>query len=69
MTARKFQKGRPVLSIADFSRCSCEWFWIAFGSTEKAVHRSFVISWQYRIIEDFIKRRQIFVADAIKKEG
>lgn len=63
----KYKRGRIVRSIADFSTCKAEMFWIEQGHIVR--HRSWLISWQYHYLEMMIKRGYIFIAERIEEEN
>ena len=65
MTKPKYKKGRRIQSVADFSRTCWLWFIVEFGNTKKTLHRSFLISWQYRTLEQFVNAGRVFVANPI----
>lgn len=64
MSKRKYKKGRQITSVSDFDSCESLWYiW-----NEKTIHRSFLISLQYRTLVNLIMRGCIYIADLIKKE-
>lgn len=62
----KYKRGRIVRSIADFSTCKAEMFWIAQGNYFR--HKSWLMSWQYHYLETMINRGGIFIAERIEEE-
>ena len=46
-----------------FDEFDGDWFIVKFGNKEKTIHRSFLISWQYRVLKQFIKREAIYAAE------
>ena len=67
MSKPKYKQGKPIKSIADFAKSDKTWFKVRFGNKLKTLHRSFLISWQYRILELFINRGSIYEAEEITK--
>ena len=58
-----YKSGRPILSISDFDTCESLWYkWHG-----KTVHRSVLMSLQYRILLRDIKMAAIYTAE--KREG
>jgi len=69
MTKPKYKKGRRIQSVADFSRTCWPWFIVEFGNTKKTLNRGFLISWQYRTLEQFVNAGRVFVANPIGGEN
>lgn len=69
MSKPKYKMGRRIKSVADFSRTCWPWFIVEFGNTIKTLNRSFLISWQYRTLENFINLGRVYVAEPIKEEA
>jgi len=65
MSKQKYKRGRAIRSIEDFEYCPSEFYIVKFGKTEKTTHYSFLISWQYRTLRNFIELRRVFVAERI----
>lgn len=63
---RKYRNGRQITSIADFDQCESIFYIVRFGENTKTVHRSFLISWQYSTLLNFIQKGWVFEA---VKEG
>lgn len=68
MSKPKYKQGKLIKTVADFSKSNSMWFKVNFGNKPKTVHRSFLISWQYRLLEKFINHGRVFEADNIKGE-
>lgn len=68
MSKPKYKQGKMIRSIADFAKSKSKWFKVYFGNEPKTRHRSFLISWQYRVLENFINAHWIYEADLIQKE-
>ena len=59
MSKSMYKKGRRIESVADFDKCESLWYkW-----NEKTVHRSVLISLQYRTLMNSIISGRIFVAE------
>lgn len=62
MSKRKYEKGKRIDSISEFSFCESQWYiW-----REKTTHRSILTSLQYHTLEQFIKHGMIWVAKKIE---
>ena len=68
MSKRKYRKGKMIKSVADFSKSGCKYFIVYFGSKPRTIHRSFLASWQYMLLERFICNKHIYEADLIREE-
>lgn len=64
MSRRKYERGRQICSVSDFERSGSDWFIVMFGADQRTRHRAFLISLQYRTLENFIKRGAVFEARA-----
>ena len=69
MAKPKYKKGRRIKSVADFSKPSSRWFIVTAWPRKKTIHRSFLISWQYRTLETFINRGWVYVAEPLYEEA
>ena len=65
MSKRKYKRGRAIRRIEDFEYCPSEFYIVKFGKTDKTLHYSFLISWQYRTLKKFIELRCVFAAERI----
>ena len=65
MSKKKYKQGKQICSIADFDNSDRDYFIIRFGNKPQTKHRSFLISWQYRTLSQFIERGRVFEADKI----
>ena len=64
MSKSMYKKGRRIESVSDFDQCESLWYkW-----NEKTVHRSVLISLQYRTLLNAIIRGRVFVAERITDE-
>lgn len=63
MSKPKYKQGRQILSMADFEKSECLYFKVKFGDKIKTTHRSFLISWQYRTLLNFMRSGWVFEAD------
>lgn len=68
MSKRKYKRGAQIKTIAEFDQCESKWFVIRYPDHDKTLHRSFIISWQYRTLLGFINRGMLYKADDIKEE-
>ena len=62
MSKRKYRAQYQIDSVTEFDECPNTFFIVQFGETRKTLHRSFLISWQYRTLENFIKQGRICAA-------
>lgn len=59
MSKAKYKKGEQITDISEFAACDGEWYkW-----RDKTVHRAFLISLQYRVLDNAIKGGIIFRAE------
>ena len=64
MSKPMYKKGRRIESVSDFDQCESLWYkW-----NEKTVHRSILISLQYRTLLNAIIGGRVFVAERITDE-
>lgn len=64
MSEKKYKRGKPIRSISEFDQSESKWFIVYFGRTNpQTKHRSFLISWQYRTLLDFINKGFVFEAE------
>ncbi len=68
MTARKYKEGQIIRSIYDFDQSESEFNIVHFGNKPKTVHRSFLISQQYRVLKRWIERGMVFAAERIEND-
>lgn len=68
MSKPKYKKGRRIKSVADFSKTFSLWFIVTAGTRNKTLHRSFLISWQYRTLEAFINGGWVYVAEPLQAQ-
>lgn len=64
MSRRKYERGRQICSVSDFERSESSWYIVLFGNNARTRHRGFLISLQYRTLENFIKRGAVYEARA-----
>lgn len=63
MSKRKYKRGKLIRSVAEFEKCESAWYIVYFGTTRpKTIHRSFLESWQYRTLKNFINKGEVFIA-------
>lgn len=65
MSRKKYKQGQRINSISEFDQSSALYYIVHFGSTPKTLHRSFLISWQYRVLLNFINHGRVFEAENI----
>ena len=70
MTARKYRKGHKIRSMIELARADMytDFYIVQFGSTEKTLHRGWLLSWQYRQLELAVQAGRIWAAERIKDE-
>ena len=60
----KYQKGNQICSMSEFEQSRNQMFIVEFGrGNYKVRHRSFLISWQYRVLQNFILRGWLYEAE------
>ena len=62
MPKQKYRQGKQINSIAEFSESESTFFIVHFGNKPCTKHKAFLISWQYRLLERFVKHGKIFEA-------
>ena len=65
MSRKKYKQGQRINSISEFDQSSALYYIVHFGSTPKTLHRSFLISWQYRVLLNFINHGRVVEAENI----
>ena len=60
MSKKKWEKGRQIYSVADFSIIKEYKPWFIVNG--KTMHKSFLESMTFRTVEGFIRRGQVFAA-------
>lgn len=68
MSKRKYTQGKQIESMCDFAESESKFFIVHFGNKPCTKHRAFLISWQYQLLERFIKSGRVFEAKAIERE-
>lgn len=66
MSKPKYKQGKQICSMADFEKSECLYFKVKFGNKVQTKHRSFLISWQYRTLLNFIQNGWVFEAERVK---
>jgi len=72
MSERKYSQGKPIRSMAEFEQYDGIFFVVKFGNGSRTMHRTFLISWQYRSLKKFIDQGCVFEAvkdDKSQREG
>lgn len=68
MQKPKYKKGKPIRSIDDFEKSKAMYYKVDFGGmNSRTIHRAFLISWQHKMLRDFIYGGRIWEAEL--KEG
>lgn len=68
MSSKKYKRGDQIHTVSDFDQSSSKFYIVYFGPTNpRTIHRSFLISWQYRTLLTWIARGWVFEADFIKE--
>ena len=68
MSKPKYKQGKLIKSISDFDKNKSEFYRVDFGKNTRTIHRSFLISWTYRTLENFINRGGIHEAEMTEEE-
>lgn len=69
MSKRKYKAAYQFKTMAGFAFYHGTYFVVKFGKCMKTVHRSFLESWQYRLLEQFVKSGRIYAAERIIDEN
>lgn len=69
MSKRMYKQGKKIYSMADFENSKSMFYIVYFGNKRCTKHRSFLISWQYRILSNFITNGLVYEADKENKGG
>lgn len=65
MSKAKYKQGKQICSISDFDNSGKQWYkW-----RSKTVHRSVLMSLQYRTLKGYILSGVIYEADMMEEEG
>lgn len=62
MTASKYFQGKQICTMSEFDQCEKKWY-ILYLSNKKTVHRSMLISQQYRTLLNWIIQGRLFEAE------
>lgn len=66
MTAPIYKTGKQIRSISEFDQSECRFFRVKFGyNTMRTIHRSFLISWQYRTLLIWIERGWVYETESL----
>ena len=64
----KFKRGKQLLTVSDFDQCESTWYIVYYdGIHPRTRHRSVLISLQYRILMNYIRRGAVY--EAIETES
>lgn len=62
MSKPKYKQGKQIRSVSEFSNCKCLWYkW-----NGKTVHRAFLVSLQYRVLESVIECGRLYATEFIE---
>ena len=66
MSKKQYKRGKQITTISEFDESESRYYVVYFGSTNpQTKHRSFLMSWQYRTLFNFISKGYVFEADKI----
>lgn len=66
MSKKQYKRGKQICTISDFDESPSRYYIVYFGSTNpQTKHRSFLMSWQYRTLLNFIIKGYVFEANRI----
>lgn len=66
MSKKQYKRGKQITTISEFDESEKHYYIVYFGSTNpQTKHRSFLMSWQYRTLLNFIIKGCVFEADWI----
>lgn len=69
MSHRKYKQGKQICSISDFDKSCSLYYMVHFGAKNvQTKHRSFLMSWQYRTLLNFIIKGLLFEAERMELE-
>lgn len=68
MSKPKYKQGKLIKSISDFDKNTSKFYRVDFGERTRTLHRSFLISWSYRTLKNFIDRGCIHEAEMTEEE-
>ena len=69
MSKRKYKAAYPFMTMTGFANYQGTYFVVKFGKNLKTVHRSFLESWQYRLLKQFVENGRIYAAERIIDEN
>lgn len=67
MSKSRYRTGKKINSISDFDKSESRWFKVNFGRNTRTIHRSFLMSWQYRTLLNFIIHGRVFEAEELNE--
>lgn len=67
MSKPKYRRGKLIHNMAEFERYKGDFFIVWFGNQHKTLHRAFLVSWQYRTLENAIKTGRVNTAEKLKE--
>lgn len=68
MSTKKYRKGHKIRSMVELARADMytDFYIVQFGSTEKTLHRGWLMSWQYRQLELAVQAGRVWTAERIE---
>jgi len=67
---KKYAEGKLIRSVADFERSSADWYIVNYGGYKKTTtHRGWLISWQFKYLENMIKMGWLHEAKRVEGGG
>lgn len=69
MSKRKYEKAYRIDNMRAFASYRGTYFLVRFSDNKplKTLHRAFIESWQYHLIETFVKRGRVYAAKKVGK--
>lgn len=66
MSITKYRKGKLIRNMEELARYDGAFFKVCFGYNHyKTIHRGFLLSWQYRTLEHYVKAGKVSAAELI----
>ena len=68
MASPIYKTGKQIRSISEVDQLECLFYKVKFGKNFRTIHRSFLISWQYRTLLIWIERGWVYEAERVVRE-
>ena len=67
-TKRKYEKAYRIDNMRVFASYKGTYFLVKFGDAQplKTIHRAFIESWQYHLLETFVTRGRVYAAKKVR---